>query len=50
MADAWGILRLINEKFKTIDIGIKAKDGNIEKADIEKIREALKQMKTRSNL
>lgn len=50
MADVWGILRLINEKFKTIDLQIKANDGNVTKSDIDKIREALKQMNARSNL
>lgn len=50
MTDVWGILRLINEKFKTIVLEIKAKEGSITKADIEKIREALKQMNTHSDL
>ena len=50
MADVWAILRLINEKFKTIDLQIKAKEGNVSKADIEKIREALKQINARSDL
>jgi hypothetical protein len=50
MNDVWPILRLINEKFNSIELDIKAKDGTISKNDIEKIREALKQIGAFSNL
>lgn len=50
MTDVWGILRLINERFSSIELDIKAKDGDISKNDIEKIREALKQIGAFSNL
>lgn len=50
MTDVWAILRLINEKFSSIKLDIEAKEGTISKNDIEKIREALKQIGAFSNL
>lgn len=50
MYDVMGILRLVNANFKSINLKIDAKDGSISKNDIEKIREALKQMGSYSNL
>ena len=50
LSDVWGILRLMNEKFKIVDLKIKAKEGNITKDGVEKIRDALKQMNIRSDL
>ena len=42
--DAWGIMRLLNEKFRSIQIGIAAKNGAITESDVAQIRETLKQM------
>lgn len=42
--DAWGIMRLLNEKFKSIRLGISAKDGSMTDADVKRIRETLEQM------
>ena len=49
MSDVWGMLRLINEKFNSINFNISATDGNMTKADVEKIHESLKQMNISSN-
>lgn len=42
--DAWGIMRLLNEKFKSIRLGINAKNGSMTDADVKRIRETLEQM------
>ena len=42
--DVWGIMRLLNLKFKSIRLGISAKDGSMTEADLERIREALEQI------
>ena len=50
MSDVWGMLRLINEKFNSINFNIRATNGNMTKDDVEKIYEFLKQMNLSSNL
>ena len=42
--DAWGIMRLLNIKFKSIRLRIDAKDGSMTDMDLKHIREALQQM------
>ena len=44
LSDAWGIMRLLNVKFKSMRLGVNAKDGALTKSDLERIREALEQM------
>ena len=44
MNDVWGIMRLVNKKFKSIRLGISAKDGAMSENDIMQIRETLNQL------
>ena len=50
MSEILGTLRLINEKFNSINIHIEAKDGAISNKDIDKIREGLRQINSQFNL
>ena len=42
--DAWGIMRLVNEKFCSIRFSVTAKNGAMTENDLEQIRETLRQM------
>ncbi len=50
MSDAWGILKLVNERFRSIHFRINAKDGSMTDVDVSKISEALRQMGTQHKL
>ena len=50
MSDVWGILKLINERFKSIHFRINASDGSMTEGDISRISEALRQMSAQHNL
>lgn len=50
LSEILGILRLINNKFSSIELNIRAKNGEITKKDIETIKDALKETNAFSNL
>lgn len=44
MSDVWGIMRLINTKFNSIQLSIMAKDGAITKSDLKTIHESFREI------
>ena len=42
--DAWGIMRLVNEKFRFIRFSVVARNGTMTENDLERVRETLRQM------
>ena len=50
MSDVWGVLRLINSKFRSIHFEIRASEGSMTDKDAEKISEALDQINAHHSL
>ena len=42
--DAWGIVRLLNKKFRSIRFSVDAKNGSMTENELEQVRETLRQM------
>lgn len=50
LSDTWGIVRLLNEKFRSIHLSVNAKDGSVSENELNQIRETLRQLGADSDI